>query len=96
MAESIPNIGDFINSRFKTGQRIALTYMNNKFIYTGAESTVASGEKKSYEKGDLVVARFVKVNKGYGVTVQLDAKTFGVIELCELSDDITQNVSLEA
>ena len=40
--------------------------------------------------------RFVKAVRGYGVTVQLDTKTFGVIELCELTDDITQNVALEA
>ena len=40
--------------------------------------------------------RYVKEVKGYGVTVQLDSKTFGVIELSELTDDITQNVSLEA
>ena len=40
--------------------------------------------------------RFVKANKGYGVTVQLDQKTFGSIELCELTDDITGNVALEA
>lgn len=69
LAETIPNIGDFINSRFKTGQRISLTYLNGKFVYSGADSATATGAKKSYEKGDLVVARFVKVNKGYGVTV---------------------------
>ena len=44
----------------------------------------------------MVVVRFVKVVQGFGVTVQLDSKTFGVIELSELTDDITQNVSLEA
>ena len=68
--------------------------MNGKFVYKATDS--ASFAKKSYEKGDLAVVRFVKVVKGYGVTVQLDSKTFGVIELSELTDDITQNVSLEA
>ena len=42
------------------------------------------------------MVRFVKLIKGYGITVQLDQKTFGVIELCELTDDITQNVVLKA
>ena len=93
-AEKIPSIGNYIAKRFKLGQRIPLTYMNGKFVYKATDS--ASFAKKSYEKGDLAVVRFVKVVKGYGVTVQLDSKTFGVIELSELTDDITQNVSLEA
>ena len=67
-AETIPSIGDFIANRFKVGQRLSLTYLNGKFVYQGANSA-SSGAKKSYEKGDLAVVRFVKVNKGYGVTV---------------------------
>lgn len=92
LAEAIPSIGDFIAKRFRVGQRIPLTYSGGKFTFQGA----GSSGKKSYEKGDLAVVRYVKEVKGYGVTVQLDSKTFGVIELCELTDDITQNVALEA
>ena len=40
--------------------------------------------------------RFVKAVKGFGVTVQLDEKTFGVVELCELTDDITPNVAIDS
>ena len=42
-----------------------------------------------------MVVRFVKAVKGFGVTVQLNEKTFGMIELCELTDDITSNVAIE-
>ena len=91
-AEKIPSIADFITKRFKMGQRISLTYLNGKFICQDESASQAGGAtpgKKSYERGDLVVVRFVKVVQGYGVTVQLDSKTFGVIELSELTDDIT-------
>lgn len=43
---------------------------------------------KTLKRGDLCVARYVKVQTGYGVTVQLNHHTFGIIEICELSDDI--------
>lgn len=69
--------------------RISLTYQHGKF-------SVGDKATTSYEKGDIVVVRFVKAIKGYGITVQLDQKTFGSIEFCELSDDITSNVALEA
>lgn len=95
IAEStVPSIGAYITAHFKVGQRISLTYSQGKFLNSKATGKTAAN--KSYEKGDLAVVRFVKAVKGYGVTVQLDQKTFGVIELCELTDDITQNVALEA
>ena len=40
----------------------------------------------------MVIVRFVKAINGFGVTVQLDDKTFGTIEVCEITDDITTNV----
>lgn len=67
MAEStVPSIGAYIASHFKVGQRISLTYSQGKFLQSKAST------KKTYEKGDLAVVRFVKAVKGYGVTVQLD------------------------
>lgn len=43
---------------------------------------------KQLKKGDLCVARYVKIQPGYGITVQMNRHTFGMIELCELSDEI--------
>ena len=63
--------------------------MNGKFVYKNEDSDSPDTAKKTFERGDLAVVRFVKVVPGYGVTVQLDSKTFGVIELSELTDDIT-------
>ena len=64
------------------GTPIEVVYKNGQFF-----SVKSSGEKVP-KKGDLCVARYVKVSPGYGVTVQLNSTTFGVIDLCELSDDI--------
>ena len=40
----------------------------------------------------MVTARFVKVVKGRGVTVQVDEKAFGFIEMCEITDLLAGNV----
>jgi len=45
-----------------------LTHTQGRFIH----SQSAKKESSSYEKGELVVVRFVKYLKGFGVTVQLD------------------------
>lgn len=37
--------------------------------------------------------RYIKSVQGFGVTVQLDEKTFGMIELCELNDEVAANVA---
>ena len=84
-SERIPSIAGYIAENFRVGKRIPLIYSNGKFIYKNE----SSDSKKTFERGDLAVVRFVKVVPGYGVTVQLDSKTFGVIELSELTDDIT-------
>lgn len=47
-----------------------------------------SSSMKQLKKGDLCVARYVKIQPGYGITVQMNRHTFGMIELCELSDEI--------
>ena len=83
------SIGGYITKSFKVGQRIKLTYSNGKFS-TGGSGTAQKA------KGDLVFVRFVKAIKGYGITVQLDQRTFGAIELCELTDDVTSNVAVQA
>jgi hypothetical protein len=49
-------------------------------------------EKSKYTKGELVVARFVNVVKGRGVTVQIGDNTYAFIEICEITDDLTGNV----
>lgn len=41
----------------------------------------------------MVVVRFVKATGSFGVTVQLNEKTYGAIELCELTDDVVGNVA---
>jgi predicted RNA-binding protein with RPS1 domain len=43
---------------------------------------------KQLKRGDLCIARYVKIQPGYGVTVQMNRTQFGVIEMCELSDEI--------
>ena len=48
--------------------------------------------KKTYKKGELIAARFVKIVKGRGVTVQIGVDQFAFIEICEITDDITGNV----
>ena len=87
--QAIPSIGSYITENFKEGQKVKLVYNNGKFVCPGIS-------KQEFAKGDLAVVRFVKAIKGFGVTVQLNQKTFGSIELCELSDDITANVAAEA
>ena len=54
----------------------------------------AANEKKSLkcQKGDLVIARFVKHVRGRGVTVQVGKDLFGFIEICEITDEISGNV----
>ena len=81
----------------KKGKKVRLIHRNGQFILSSlaqaqAKSGQVAGKKRVYQKGDLVVARFVKAVKGFGITVQLDEKTFGLIEVSEITDDITTNV----
>ena len=39
-----------------------------------------------------MTARYVRVVKGKGVTVQLDESTYGFIEMCEITDQLAGNV----
>lgn len=80
------SIAKFLSKKYKVGKTISLTHNQGKFFPTDKEA------KTTYEKGDLVVVRFVK-SIGFGVSVQLDEKTFGLIELCELTDEVTANVA---
>lgn len=43
---------------------------------------------KQLKRGDLCIARYIKIQPGYGVTVQMNRTQFGIIEMCELSDEI--------
>lgn len=76
-----------ILSQYKIGSAIDVVYKQGQF------SLQKSTEDRAPKKGDLCVARYVKVSPGYGVTVQINSNTFGVIELCELTDDIVGNVT---
>ena len=76
-----------ILSQFKIGGQIDVVYKSGQFY------SQKSAAERIPKKGDLCVARYVKVSPGYGVTVQLNSTTFGVIEICELSDDIAGNLT---
>lgn len=76
-----------ILSQYKIGSAIDVVYKQGQFLLQ------KSAEERAPKKGDLCVARYVKVSPGYGVTVQINSNTFGVIELCELTDDIVGNVT---
>ncbi len=81
--QSLPKI----MSQYKVGSPIEVVYRNGQFF------SLKSSVERLPKKGDLCVARYVKVSPGYGVTVQLNSNTFGVIEICELSDDIVGNLT---
>lgn len=49
-------------------------------------------EQKTFKRGQIIAARYVKLIKGRGVTVQVNSKTFGFIEVSEITDDISGNV----
>ena len=40
----------------------------------------------------MVTVRYVKPVKGKGVTVQIDSDTYGFIEMCEVTDEVSGNV----
>ena len=73
-----------ILSKYKVGSHIDVKYNNGRFT--------TSLEGRSHIKGDLLPVRFVKSTAGFGISVQIDAKTFGTIQLCEISDEITANL----
>ena len=61
-------------------------------VHRGGRFSLKDVATDTYEVGSLVVVRYVKPVQGFGVTVQLDEKTFGMIELCELTDEVAANV----
>ena len=69
---------------YKVGSMITVYHNAGKFTTTPTP--------KQFAKGDLLPVRFVKSNPGYGISVQLSEQTFGAIEVCELSDDITHSL----
>lgn len=75
-----------LGKKYKIGQRVALVFKQGRFVPVDAKKPV-------FEIGTLVIARYVKTLQGFGVTVQLDEKTFGMIELCELTDEVVANVA---
>lgn len=84
-----------LSKKFKVGQRVEVTHIgNNEFSLLSKTEEAAKKTKKSskYQKGDLVIARYVKHVRGRGVTVQVGDGQFGFIEMCEITDEISGNV----
>ena len=72
-----------ILSAYKVGSMITVYPRQGQFSLHLHDASM-----KTLKRGDLCVARYVKVQPGFGLTVQLNHHTFGIIETCELSDDI--------
>ena len=78
-----------IRKKYRVGQVIKVVYTDSRFVLADMKQ---SASKKNYKKGDLVVARFIKSAKSFGITVQVDWKNFGTIELCEITDRVMSNM----
>jgi len=77
----------FLSQKFRIGQSIQVSYTgNNRF------SLLENAQKGGLKRGDLVTARFVNGVRGKGITVQIDPKTYGFIELSEITDALVGNV----
>ena len=78
----------FAERNFKIGQKINVTFLGNG-QFSMQDNTA---DQKTFKRGQLVIARYVKLVKGRGITVQINSSTFGFIEVCEITDDISGNV----
>jgi ribosomal protein S1 len=85
--------------KYKVGVTISVVYFpDGRFVEHGIATVSKQLENKGfqeYKKGDRVMVRFVKSVKSFGITVQLNAKTFGNIELCEITDKLEPNMLTE-
>jgi len=81
-----------ILDRFKPGKVIEVSYNDGRFSVNG--SSDLNTKSKNFSKGDLVIVRFVKTVRGRGLSVQLSAHKFAMIELCEITDEVTANMQL--
>lgn len=76
--------------QLKGGTSVQVTYLgDSNFSLLPPKDRKA---RSTFHKGDLVTARFVKIVKGRGVTVQIDDNVFGFIEMCEITDLLAGNV----
>lgn len=87
LTKSTKSLSSVLANKYQVGTFVTVTYKNGRF-YQNVPNKV-----HNFTKGDLAIVRFVKAVSGYGVTVQLSEKTFGMIELCELTDEVTSNVT---
>ena len=73
---------------------MTLIYSNGKFLSKNVaeQTSIVNSKRRQYARGDVVMVRFVKAVSGFGVTVQMDEKSFGTIQVCELNDEISSNV----
>lgn len=65
-----------------------MIYSDSRFVV----SHMIKPASKAYKKGEACVVRFVKSVRSFGITVQLDWKTFGTIELSEITDKVVSNM----
>ena len=75
--------------KLQGGSQVAVTYLGDGNFSLLPQRKVVPLQ---FSKGDLVTARFVKVVRGRGVTVQIDTNVFGFIEQCEITDQLAGNV----
>jgi len=98
-AKDKEDLNKWLNTRYRVGVTVSVVYFpDGRFVEHGIATVSKQLENKGrreYKKGDRVMVRFVKSVKSYGITVQLDAKTFGNIELCEITDKLEPNMLTE-
>lgn len=77
----------FMETKYSVGQQVEVTYLEkNQF------SLLKNTGKQNRKRGDLVTVRYVNSVKGKGMTVQIDSKTYGFLEMSEVTDQFVGNV----
>lgn len=76
-----------ILQKYKEGHLLTVYHKQGLF-----STLLHDPSQKQLKRGDLCVARYVKVQPGYGITVQMSRHQFGMIELCELSDELQGSI----
>ena len=77
-----------ILSQYKEGNMLTVYFRQGNFSLH-----LNDPSQKQLKRGDLCVARYVKIQPGYGITVQMNRHSFGMIELSELTDEIQGSIA---